>query len=124
MPHRQRLRHRRIALRVLPENHIQLLRIGPVRMAKIHFHAFLGACRRLRIGGIDQPIVAVGIIRIASRLIPWPREQPELKLSGSSDDGPKIPEKSLRIISLWGRILERARLWSPEDSFPRDWPWF
>src|SRR5665213_533873 len=71
----QHRRHRRIALRVLPQDHVQLHHRRPVRVRKIHLRRSLRANRARFVRRVDQPVVAVRRVRRKRRLISRPRKQ-------------------------------------------------
>jgi sigma-B regulation protein RsbU (phosphoserine phosphatase) len=51
---------RRVAHRILPENHVQLLRVGVIGVAEVHLHA-LFARPAVFVGGVDEAVVAIRV---------------------------------------------------------------
>src|ERR1700722_15944075 len=67
---RQQPRYRRIPHRILPQDHVQLLRVGVIGMAKIHLHALFRTRRTLRVRRVNQVVVAIRCVGDKRRLIP------------------------------------------------------
>src|ERR1035437_25056 len=67
--------HWRVALCVLPEDHVELFGVGAVGVAEVHLPAFFRAFGLFGVGSVDQVVVAVGIIGAESGLIACACEQ-------------------------------------------------
>ena len=64
-----------VAHGVLPQNHVQLLRVGVVGVAEVHLHAVFGAGGVLVVGGVDEVVVAVGVVGSVGGLVAGAGEQ-------------------------------------------------
>ena len=62
-------RHRLVAHRIPPQDHVQLLRIGAIFVGEVHPAGLLRAWRLRAVRRVDQPVIAIGVVRIERRLI-------------------------------------------------------